>query len=369
MTKQSKRFIISGGGTGGHIFPAIAIADALRRRIPDAQIQFVGAKGRMEMQRVPQAGYAIKGLWISGFQRSLSLKNLLFPLKLIYSLFLARWILQKFKPDLVIGVGGYASGPTLRAAVQLRIPTLIQEQNSFPGITNRLLASKVNAICTAYDQMEKWFPAEKTILTGNPVRKNAVQTAGKKEDALAFFGMDGSRPLVLIVGGSQGAMAINKALAAKLDQMAQSDIQLIWQTGKNYEDEAKQVVKQANWKSCYVTPFIDRMDFAYAAADLVVSRAGAMAISELAVVQKAAIFVPLPSAAEDHQTSNARRLVQAGAAEMIANSEAADKLVPAMIALAIDDDKCRQMQQAIGRFALPDADEAIVDEIEKLIKQ
>ncbi|MBG0782293.1 MAG: undecaprenyldiphospho-muramoylpentapeptide beta-N-acetylglucosaminyltransferase [Bacteroidales bacterium] len=369
MTKQTKRFIISGGGTGGHIFPAIAIADALRRRMPDAQIQFVGAKGRMEMQRVPQAGYAINGLWISGFQRSISLKNLLFPFKLIYSLFHAQRILKKFKPDLVIGVGGYASGPTLRAAVQLKIPTLIQEQNSFPGITNRLLASKVNVICTAYDRMDKWFPAEKTILTGNPLRKNAVQTAGKRKEALKFFGMDGSRPVVLIVGGSQGAMAINKAMAAKLDQMARSDIQLIWQTGKNYEADANQIVKQSNWKSCYVTPFIDRMDFAYAAADLVVSRAGAMAISELAVVQKAAIFVPLPSAAEDHQTSNARRLVQAGAAEMIANLEAADKLVPTMIALALDNEKCRQMQKAIAQFAMPDADEAIVDEIEKLLKQ
>lgn len=368
MKMQLKRFIISGGGTGGHIFPAIAIADALRRRMPDAELLFVGALGRMEMQRVPQAGYNIKGMWISGFQRRLSIKNLLFPIKLMHSMLLARHILKRFKPDLVIGVGGYASGPTLRAAVQLRIPTLIQEQNSFPGITNRLLASKVNTICTAYEQMDKWFPAEKTVLTGNPLREKAVQISGKRDEALKFFGLSKSGTVVLIVGGSQGALAINKALAAQIEYLVQSDIQMIWQTGKSFQQEAQQLVEQSNWKSCFVTPFIDRMDLAYAAADMVVSRAGAMAISELAVVHKPVIFVPLPSAAEDHQTSNAKRLSNAGAAEIIVNSRATAELVPAVIALAKDESKRKQMSKAISAFALPGADEAIVDEIEKILK-
>ena len=368
MKKQSQRFIISGGGTGGHIFPAIAIADALRRRMPDAELLFVGARGRMEMQRVPQAGYTIRGLWISGFQRKLSFKNLLFPIKLIHSLIQARSILKRFKPDLVIGVGGYASGPTLRAAIQLKIPTLIQEQNSFPGITNRLLASKVDRICTAYDQMDQWFPKEKTVLTGNPLRKHAVQIAGKREEALKFFGMKSSQPVALIVGGSQGALAINKAIKANLDLLVQSEIQMIWQTGRIFEAEANQIVEVAGWESCYVAAFIERMDLAYAAADFVVSRAGAMAISELAVVQKPVIFVPLPTAAEDHQTSNAKRLSTAGAAEIVVNGKAEGELVPAMIAMAANESKRRQMEKAIARFALPDADEAIVDEIEKILE-
>jgi UDP-N-acetylglucosamine--N-acetylmuramyl-(pentapeptide) pyrophosphoryl-undecaprenol N-acetylglucosamine transferase len=267
----------------------------------------------------------------------------------------------------VIGVGGYASGPTLRAAVQLKIPTLIQEQNSFPGITNRLLATKVNKICTANDYMNQWYPAEKTALTGNPLRKHAVQIVGKREEALRFFGMKDSQPIALIVGGSQGALAINKALKANLALLAQSEIQMIWQTGKFFEAEAVQIINELTWKNCYVTAFIDRMDLAYAAADFVVSRAGAMAISELAVVQKAVIFVPLPTAAEDHQTSNAKRLNKVGAAEIIINSKADSELVPAMMALAANESKRLQMSRAIAAFALPDADEAIVDEIEKIL--
>lgn len=368
MLQQSKRIILSGGGTGGHIFPAIAIADALQRRLPDAAIHFVGAKGRMEMDRVPDAGYTIDGLWISGLQRRLTKDNLLFPFKVIVSLFKARKILKKFKPDIVIGVGGYASGPTLQAAIDLGIPTLIQEQNSFPGITNRLLAKKVNKICTAYDLMEKWFPAEKTSLTGNPLRKSAVEVDGKKEEARDFFKLDQQKPTVLVVGGSQGALAINKAISAQIRLFEKHQIQLIWQCGKGFYEEAKSLAEAAELTDIVkVTSFINRMDLAYAAADLVVSRAGAMAIAELAVVQKAVIFVPLPTAAEDHQTKNASRLVEKGAALMVRNDEANQVLVQQVVGLLADQESLGKMVSAIGSFALPNADEAIVDEIVKII--
>ncbi len=369
MLQQSKRIILSGGGTGGHIFPAIAIADALKRRLPDAAIHFVGANGRMEMDRVPKAGYTIDGLWISGLQRRLTKDNILFPLKVIVSLFKARKILKKFKPDIVIGVGGYASGPTLQAAIKLGIPTLIQEQNSFPGITNRLLAKKVNKICAAYNQMEKWFPAEKTVLTGNPLRKTAVEVDGKEKEAKAFFSLDQQLPVVLVVGGSQGALAINKAISAHIQLFEKHRIQLVWQCGKGYYQEAKTLIEAANLADLVkVIPFIDRMDLAYAVADLVVSRAGAMAIAELAVVRKAVIFVPLPTAAEDHQTKNAMRLVAKGAAVVVRNEEANQVLVEQVIGLLADRISMQKMATAIGAFALPNADEAIVDEIVKIIK-
>ncbi|MBU1369010.1 MAG: undecaprenyldiphospho-muramoylpentapeptide beta-N-acetylglucosaminyltransferase [Bacteroidetes bacterium] len=370
MTQESKRIILSGGGTGGHIFPAIAIADALRRRMPDAAIHFVGASGRMEMSRVPKAGYSIDGLWISGLQRKLSFDNFLFPLKVVVSLLRARRILKKFRPQIVIGVGGYASGPTLQAAVQLGIPTLIQEQNSFPGITNRLLAKKVNKICTAYDKMEKWFPSEKTVLTGNPLRKQAVQVADKREAGRAFFKLDQQLPVALIVGGSQGALAINYAISEQINLFEKHKLQLIWQTGQAFAPQAATVVEEAGLAALiHVTPFIDRMDLAYAAADLVVSRAGAMAIAELAVVQKPVIFVPLPTAAENHQYKNARRLVDKNAALLIENQLAKAELVPAMIKLIASPKIGLEMAEAIGLFALPNADEAIVDEIVKLIKR
>lgn len=369
MSQQSIRIVISGGGTGGHIFPAIAIADALRRQMPDAAVLFVGAKNKMEMDRVPKAGYDIKGLWISGIQRRLTIQNLAFPFKLISSLLGARKILKTFKPDVVVGVGGYASGPTLRAANQLGIPTLIQEQNSFPGITNRLLGKKAQRICVAYDKMDKWFPAEKTVLTGNPLRLDAVQTEGKKEMARSFFGLTETK-VVLIVGGSQGALGINLGIAAQLSLLVENNISLIWQTGKQFEAEAKkQADRLGAAAQIKVTSFIDRMDLAYAIADVVVSRAGAMAISELAVVEKPVIFVPLPTAAEDHQTKNAKRLVEAGAAQLIPNQGAEQTLVPGIVELINSPERAAQMAENIGKFAQPDAAENIVKVIKEIVKK
>jgi UDP-N-acetylglucosamine--N-acetylmuramyl-(pentapeptide) pyrophosphoryl-undecaprenol N-acetylglucosamine transferase len=367
MTLQPLKIVISGGGTGGHIFPAVAIADAIREKAPESQILFVGAKGRMEMVRVPEAGYAIIGLWISGFQRKFTLDNLAFPFKLISSLYKARRILKDFKPDIVIGVGGYASGPTLRMAILLKIKTLIQEQNSFPGITNRLLGSKTDRVCVAYDSMEKWFTADKIVLTGNPLRKTAVSIKGKREEALNYFQLNERTPIVLIVGGSQGARAINEALAANIHSLKESSLQLIWQTGQNYYELANQLIEKNEVKS-NIRPFefISRMDLAYAAADVVVSRAGAMSISELSVVRKPSIFVPLPTAAEDHQTKNALRLVNKNAALMIKNEEAIEKLVIEIISLANDKAKCNELSQNIGQFAKEDATGLIVNEIFKL---
>lgn len=362
------KIVISGGGTGGHIFPAIAIADGLRARLPDADILFVGAKGRMEMQRVPQAGYAIKGLYISGLQRKLNWKNLLFPFKVLYALWQAWHLLRQFKPDVVIGVGGYASGPTLQAAILLKIPSLIQEQNSYPGITNRMLGRKADCICVAYEHMEKWFPKAKTIRTGNPLRETAVKIQGKKQAALKFFGLSPAKPVVLIVGGSQGALAINRAIAGGLDKIAEQDLQLIWQTGTNYLAAARKRIGQLDDKTgIEAWGFIKRMDMAYAAADIIVSRAGAMAISEMAVVGKPVIFVPLPTAAEDHQTKNAKRLVARKAAMIVENKDANAILVPSLIGLAKNPEKRQQMANQIKKFALPDAGERIVDEILKLI--
>lgn len=370
MTSKQLKIIISGGGTGGHIFPAVAIADTLRERVPQADVLFIGALGRMEMQRVPQAGYAIKGLRISGLQRSLSLKNLSFPFKLIHSLWTARKILREFKPDVVVGVGGYASGPTLRAAIGLKIPTLIQEQNSYPGITNKILARKVNRICVAYENMQHWFPPKKTVLTGNPLRKTAIDINGKRAEALSFFGLSSDKSVLLIVGGSQGARSINLAIAKSIMDLAQANLQIIWQTGNAYLNEAENLVETAGLSDqVKPTAFISRMDLAYAAADLIVSRAGAMAISEIAVVAKPVIFVPLPTAAEDHQTKNAKRLVSKNAAMLIENKEASQLLGPAIISLVINEKRRTEMANNLASFALPNASELIVDEILKLIQK
>ena len=360
------KVVISGGGTGGHIFPALAIADGVKALIPDAAILFIGAKGRMEMLKVPESGYPIKGLWISGIQRSLSASNLLFPIKLIHSLIQAVYILKAFKPDVVVGVGGYASGPTLRAAVQLKIPTLIQEQNSFPGITNRLLGKKTNRICVAYENMQRWFPEENTILTGNPVRKAAVGIEGKKQEALAHFGLSKQQPVVLIVGGSQGARAINLAIVHQLKKFTENGLQLIWQTGIHFQNEAFNAIQSQNLSNIIATPFIQRMDLAYAAADIIVSRAGAMSISEISIVAKPAIFVPLPTAAEDHQTKNAQRLVEQNAALMVANAHAEKELIPAIVMLSNDASLQRQLGENIRQFALPEATDRIVQEVLKL---
>ncbi len=366
MQKKSKNIIISGGGTGGHIFPALAIANAIKKRFADANILFVGAKGRMEMSKVPEVGYPIKGLWISGIQRRLTIKNLLFPCKLLFSLIKANRIIKKFKPNIVIGVGGYASGPTLKMANRKKIATLIQEQNSFPGITNRLLAKKVNRVCVAYEGLEKYFPADKIVFTGNPVREEVINIQGKLNEAQNFFGLESDKKTILIVGGSQGAVSINRSIAANLSVFAENNIQLIWQTGKFYVDEAMDLV--GGLDHVKVHEFIGRMDLAYAAADLVISRAGAIAISELSLVKKPVIFIPLPSAAEDHQTKNAKALAKKNAAYIIKDSEAVNELSNLLTSLIKDDKKLKELSNNISAFASPNATGLIVDEIEKLIK-
>ena len=357
------KFVISGGGTGGHIFPAIAIADALKRRCPEAEILFIGAKGRMEMERVPKAGYPIEGLWISGFTKSVS--SALLPVKIFDSMNKAARILRRFKPNAVIGVGGFASGPTLKAANAMRIPTIIQEQNSYPGKTNRNVGKKAKAICVAYNGLEQWFPKEKIHFTGNPLRGN-INGNCNREEAAAYFGIDPNKPVVLLVGGSQGALGINKGISAQLSAFQGNDMQLIWQTGKTYISQAQEEVKALGLEAqVKPTVFIDRMDYAYSVADAVISRAGAMSISELALVQKPIIFVPLPTAAEDHQTKNAMQLVDAGAAIMVRNSETEQKLIPALQQLLGDKEKQEAMKANIGKFARPNAADDIVDIILK----
>lgn len=364
--KQNLKVVISGGGTGGHIFPAIAIADALKRRFPEADILFIGAKGRMEMERVPKAGYPIEGLWISGFTKDLSVISL--PFKLVSSLSKARRILKRFKPDAVVGVGGFASGPTLKAANWLGIPTVIQEQNSYPGKTNRNVGLKAKAICVAYDHLDQWFPAEKIHFTGNPLRAN-IALNGTREEAAEFFHLDPAKPVALLVGGSQGALGINKGISAQLAAFKDSDLQLIWQTGKTYITQAQDEVKALGLEDqVKPTVFIDRMDLAYGLADVVISRAGAMSISELALVQKPVIFVPLPTAAEDHQTKNAQQLVDAEAALMVRNADAEKELVPALFKLKDDKALQAKLSENIGKFARPNAADDIVDQIIKAIE-
>ena len=364
---KSPRLIVSGGGTGGHIFPAIAIADAFKRRHPDAEILFVGAKGKMEMERVPKAGYPIEGLWISGFKRELSLDNLSFPFKLISSLVKAKKILKRFKPDIVVGVGGFASGPIMRKATKLHIPVVIQEQNSFPGVTNKIVAPKAAKICVAYENMEQWFPKDKIVMTGNPLRNNVVSTEGKHDEGAEFFGLNPQKPIILLVGGSQGALGINKGISAKLSMFKNVDYQLIWQTGKSYIEQAKKEIEDLGLSE-KVKPvvFIDRMDLAYACADVVISRAGAMSISELSIVGKAVVFVPLPTAAEDHQTKNAMSLVEKDAAMIVKNDETPEKLLPTVFELLENKEKICKMQENIAKFARPNAAEDIVNELDKV---
>ena len=363
------KVILSGGGTGGHIFPAVAIANQIKKQVPDADILFVGAEGRMEMEKVPAAGYKIIGLWISGLQRKLTLSNLSFPFKVISSILKARKILNDFKPDVVIGTGGYASGPMLRAASSKGIPTLIQEQNSYPGITNKILSKKVNTICVAYEGMDKFFPKEKIILTGNPVRQGLQQVSDRREEGLKFFNLDGNKKTILVVGGSLGAKGINEAMGKGLQQLADNNIQLVWQTGKIYIDTAKQQTAPFADKNIKAVDFITRMDLAYAIADCVVSRAGAGAISELCIIQKPCILVPLPTAAEDHQTKNAMSLVNKEAAILVKDSEAAGKLVSEAVKLISDDAKQQALKQNIAKLALPNAAEIITNEVLKLIKK
>lgn len=364
---QSYKFIISGGGTGGHIFPAIAIANALKEIDPGANILFIGAKGKMEMEKVPAAGYPIEGLWISGIQRKITLKNLSFPFKLASSMLRARKIINKFKPDAVIGVGGFASGPTLRVATGKGIPTLIQEQNSFPGITNKLLAGRVSKICVAYDGMEKYFPAEKIIRTGNPVRKQVIETAGKKEEALGYFGLKAGKKTLLIVGGSQGALSINKSIAKNLDAFGKKGYQLLWQTGKYYYAEALETAKKHTGQTIAVKAFIDRMDLAYALADVIVSRAGAIAISEICAVGIPPVFVPFPAASEDHQTKNAQALVDKEAAILIPDREADEKLGTAVSELMENETLRKKFMTNLEQLAIRNSADRIAGEVIKLV--
>ncbi|MBN3036476.1 MAG: undecaprenyldiphospho-muramoylpentapeptide beta-N-acetylglucosaminyltransferase [Bacteroidales bacterium] len=363
LHQHKARILISGGGTGGHVFPAIAIADAVRRLNPETEILFIGAKGKMEMQRVPEAGYPIKGLWISGFHRSLNPKNLLFPLKLLVSMVNAWDIIRRFRPDVVVGVGGFASGPALRIACARGIPALIQEQNSFPGITNRLLAHKVQRICVAYPGMEAFFPPGKIVITGNPVRKEVLDIKGKEQEASRYFGFSGSRKTLLILGGSQGAMTINMAVRNNLERWIRDGIRIIWQTGKPGYDDAREATGPFLASDIKVMGFIDRMDLAYAMADLIISRAGAIAISEICAAGKPVVFVPFPGAAGDHQRKNATKLVEAGAALMVENHLAADQLGDLILLLFGNPAEMAEMVLNISGFAVMDADERIAREI------
>jgi UDP-N-acetylglucosamine--N-acetylmuramyl-(pentapeptide) pyrophosphoryl-undecaprenol N-acetylglucosamine transferase len=361
--KQYK-FILSGGGTGGHIYPAIAIANELKSRFPDAEFLFVGAQDKMEMQKVPQAGYAIKGLWIAGLQRKITLQNMLFPVKLLDSLWKSRKIIKQFKPDVVIGTGGFASGPLLQAANSLGIPTLIQEQNSFPGITNKLLSKKANAICVAYENLERFFPKEKMILTGNPVRQDLIAIEDKRAEAIAYFNLDANKKTLLVLGGSLGARRINQLIEKELKSILAQDVQIIWQCGKLYFED----YKKYNSENVQVVAFIEKMDFVYAAADIIISRAGASSVSELCIVGKPVVFIPSPNVAEDHQTKNAKAIVDKKGALLVKESELDAEFSLVFEALLKDTGKQKQLSENIKELALPEATKQIADEIVKLIK-
>jgi len=367
--KEPYRMIISGGGTGGHIYPAIAIANAFKARFSDAEILFVGAKGKMEMEKVPQAGYNIEGLWISGLQRKLTLDNLSFPFKVISSLWKSRKIVRRVKPDIVVGVGGYASGPLLRVASNKGIPAVLQEQNSYAGLTNKILAGKVKRICVAYPNMDQFFPAEKVRLTGNPVRKDIAELDGKKSVALAHFGFKADQPVLMILGGSLGARTLNDAMVLALETLVESDVQVIWQCGKFYYEEMQanlgKVVNNGNIK---LFQFLKEMDLAYAAADVVISRAGALSVSELSIAGKPTLFVPSPNVAEDHQTKNAKAMVDQGAAILVKDADAREMLIESALELLKNTDRQAELSTNIKALAKPNAAEEIVDEIVELIK-
>ena len=352
-----KRFIISGGGTGGHIFPAIAIADELKRQLPDAEILFVGAKDRMEMQKVPQAGYPIEGLWISGLQRKLSWQNLLFPLKFISSLLKSRSIIKRFKPDAVIGTGGFASGAVVKVAGQMGIPTFIQEQNSYAGITNKMLAKNAHKICVAYDAMEQFFPKEKIVKTGNPIRDGLLNIAQYRSEGLSYFHLDSQQKTLLVLGGSLGARRINQLIEQQLPLFEQLGVQVLWQCGKLYYEE----YKKYNSEQVHVLAFIDRMELAYAAADVIISRAGASSVSELCVVGKPVIFIPSPNVAEDHQTKNARAIADKQAAILLRESELNEQFANTFSKLIADEAQQEALSAHIKALAQPNATKDIVN--------
>ncbi len=361
--------IISGGGTGGHIFPAIAIANAFKERHPDAQILFVGAKGKMEMTRVPDAGYKIVGLWISGLQRRLTFSNLMFPLKVIVSYLKARKLVRKFKPDVVVGTGGYASGPIMMAATSANIPSVIQEQNSFAGLANKQVAGKASKICVAYDGMERYFPKDKIVLTGNPVRKDILTASQKRSKGFSHFGLDENTKTLLVIGGSLGARTINEAIIKGIEKIIDAQVQMIWQTGKGYYEAYNSRLHQMDLRRIRVQDFLKEMDLAYAVADVVISRSGALAVSELCIAHKACILVPSPNVAEDHQTKNAMALVIKKAAVMVPDRDAEQMLVNEALKLLFDEQRSAKLSQNISELARPNATEDIVKEIESLIKK
>lgn len=366
---SSLRIIISGGGTGGHVYPALAIADQIKATYPDAVIQFVGAQGRMEMEKVPLHGYPIEGLWISGFQRGSFLKNIALPFKVLSSLQKVKSIIKKFKPDAVVGVGGYASMPLVYVASRKGIPALIQEQNSYPGITNKMLGKYVQKICVAYPGLERFFPKEKLVITGNPVRNFPKITELSREEGFQYFNIERNRFTVVVLGGSLGARTINNSILKNLNTLLDQDIQLIWQTGKHYYNDIISRLTDAQRQKIRLFPFIDKMEYAYAVADVVVSRAGAITISELALVGKPVILVPSPNVAEDHQTKNAAVLANGDAAILVKDAESMEVLPKQIISLLRDEVKQKNLSTNIQTFAKPDAAKDIVNELMKLIKK
>ncbi len=360
---MKKRFIISGGGTGGHIFPAISIANELKQQFPDAEFLFVGASDKMEMQKVPQAGYKIKGLWIAGLQRKITFQNALFPLKLIVSLIRSFFIILKFKPSVVIGTGGFASGAVLKMASLMGKPTLIQEQNSYPGITNKILAKNVKKICVAYEGLERFFPKDKMVVTGNPVRQDLLKISDKKQEAIKALQLDISKKILLVLGGSLGARRINQLIEKELNYLKTNNIYVIWQCGKLYHNE----YKKYNSSDVMVTDFIERMDYVYAAADFIVSRAGASSVSELAIVGKPTIFIPSPNVAEDHQTKNAQAVVDKNGAILIKESELDQQFETVFTELIQNEAKQKELSQNIKLLAKPNATKDIVEQIKMII--
>jgi UDP-N-acetylglucosamine--N-acetylmuramyl-(pentapeptide) pyrophosphoryl-undecaprenol N-acetylglucosamine transferase len=367
-TGATYRILISGGGTGGHIYPALAIANAWMDKHPDSEILFVGAQGKMEMQKVPEAGYSIKGLPVAGLQRKLTLANLSFPIKLWRSLRMASKIVKEFQPQLVVGVGGYASGPVLYAAQNKGIPTLLQEQNSYAGLTNKLLAKKAAKICVAYPDMERFFPKEKLKLTGNPVRKDLLDLAGKREQGIEVFGLDPNRKTVFVLGGSLGARTLNQAMLKHMVDLEKEGYQVLWQSGKFYFKDMEVALEKAGLTHIHLREFIREMDLAYAAADVIVSRAGALSVSELCLVGKPVIFIPSPNVAEDHQTKNANACVKQGAAVLLADADAVGKFKEYIDDLLQHEDKAQSLATAIKKLAMPDAANALVQELELLLK-
>jgi len=369
MKEKGLRIIISGGGTGGHIFPAISIANAIKKRWDDSEILFVGAKDRMEMERVPAAGYTIVGLPVSGFDRKHLLKNIAVAIKLLKSMYMANKIIADFKPDVAVGVGGYASGPILRAAASKGIPALIQEQNSYPGVTNKMLAEKAVKICVAYEGLEKYFPKEKIVLTGNPCRQDLMVSEENKRKGIEFFRLSPEKKTILVIGGSLGAKTINESIIKAFPKIEQADdVQIIWQCGKYYYDNIKQLQDEGKIPSnVRLHDFISHMDYAYSVADLIISRAGAGSISEFCLLGKPVILVPSPNVAEDHQTKNAQALVEKGAAVMIADADAPSLLFDVALDVVRDKERLKSLSNNIAKLAQPDSADRIVDEIAKIV--